>query len=147
MLLLGIKNTSSQEVITDGLVNLGNVYRRYCKKDNCGAKTFDFAGDSVTLNQAGIYQVIVSATFTETEAGDVTLQLFENGEAITGALATETITTADTEVRSISFPYLVLVDKACVCGVFGVVAKSLSLVNTGVPATITNVSIAITKVC
>ena len=34
MLLLGIKNTSSQEVITDGLVNLGNVYRRYWKKDN-----------------------------------------------------------------------------------------------------------------
>lgn len=147
MLLLGTKNITTQAVLTNGTIDLGNVYRRYCKKDSFGIKTFDFDSDSVVLGQQGIYEVSVNATFTGNTAGDVTIQLFENGEEITGALATETITTPTTEVRSIAFSYLVLVDKACVCGTYGTIAKSLSLVNTGVGATFTNVGVVITKIC
>ena len=33
MLLLGAKNTATQAVDVDGLINLGQVYRRYCKKN------------------------------------------------------------------------------------------------------------------
>ena len=29
MLLIGTKNTTSQTVLTDGLVNIGNVYRKF----------------------------------------------------------------------------------------------------------------------
>ena len=32
MLLLGAKNTTSQTVLTNDIVNLGAVYRKYCKK-------------------------------------------------------------------------------------------------------------------
>ena len=32
MLLLGLKNTTSQTVLTNGVIDLGSVYRKYCKK-------------------------------------------------------------------------------------------------------------------
>lgn len=147
MLILGTRNTAIQDLAVGDFINFGEVYRRYDKRGACGNRAFELNGTSILLQHQGIYHITAVITFTAGATGDVTFQLLENGVATSGALVTESVGTADTEVRSISFPYLVLVDKACVCGVFGVVAKSLSLVNTGVPATITNVSIAITKVC
>lgn len=54
MLLLGAKNTTSQTVLTNDIVNLGAVYRKYCKK-NCETNTFTFNSTSVSLNQKGVY--------------------------------------------------------------------------------------------
>ena len=34
MLLIGTRNFATQDVITNGIIQLGNVYRRYCKKIN-----------------------------------------------------------------------------------------------------------------
>ena len=147
MLLLGTRNTTSQAVATGGLINLGEVYRRYCRKNDCGFKTFDFNGNSISLQHSGIYKITVSATFTAPVAGDVTLQLFENGIAIPGAFATETITTADTEFRSVSFDIYVLVDNECVLGRRTISPETLTLVNTSDGAvTITNVVVNVLKV-
>ena len=93
MLLLGLKNISTQAVATDGFVNFGNVYRKYCKKCN-GVSTFATNGESVSLNQTGIYHLTITAVGTGDVAGDVTLQLFVDGEEVSGAFSTETITTA-----------------------------------------------------
>ena len=40
-LLIGIKNTTSQTVPALGAINIGSVYRRYCKKNQCGFRTFE----------------------------------------------------------------------------------------------------------
>ena len=146
MLLLGVKNFTSQDVLADGTINLGSVYRKYCKKNDCGVKTFDFIGNSITLNHSGIYKITATATFTAPVAGDVTISLFENGVAIPGAEATETITPATTESRSVALDYFVLVDSGCVLGVNTTIGKTITLVNTGVASTITNVVVDVVKV-
>ena len=35
-LLLGVRNTTTQSVPALGTIDLGSVYRRYCKKNQCG---------------------------------------------------------------------------------------------------------------
>ena len=145
MLLLGTKNFTTQDVIANGILNLGAVYRRYCKRIN-GVRTFDFDGNNVILQQSGIYHITVTATVSGAEAGDVTLALYENGIAIPGVVATETITTPDTEFRDLTLDYYVLVDSACVLGNVATVQKAITLVNTGIEATYTNVTVNVDKV-
>ena len=145
MLLLGTRNIATQEVATDGVVSLGQVYRRYCRKCS-GVKTFDFNGTSIALQQQGVYHITATITFSAPVAGIVTFQLTDNGVAIPGALATETITTATTEIRTTTLDYYVLVDSDCVLGQSATEVESVSIVNTGVDATITNVVVNVDKV-
>ena len=145
MLLIGTRNFATQEVITNGIIQLGNVYRRYCKKIN-GVKTFEFDNSDVILQQSGIYHITVTAVASGAEAGTLALQLYENGFAVSGVFANETITTPDTELRTLTLDYFVLVDSTCVLGCNSTVAKAISLVNTGVEATYTSVIMNIEKV-
>ena len=145
MLLIGTRNFATQEVITNGIVQLGNVYRRYCRKIN-GVKTFEFDNSDVILQQSGIYHITVTAVASGAEAGTLSLQLYENGFAVSGVFANETITTPDTELRTLTLDYFVLVDSTCVLGCNSTVAKAISLVNTGVEATYTSVIMNIEKV-
>lgn len=146
MLLLGIKNISPQTLITGQIASLGSVYRRYCKKNDCGLPTFSYDGQSVNLQHRGMYKITVTAVVSGTVAGDVTLQLLENGTPITGAFATETITTPTTELRTMVIDYFVLVDSDCVLGNRTTSIESLSVQNTGVGATITNIVFNVLKV-
>ena len=145
MLLLGTRNVTTQDVVVNGNVELGSVYRRYCKRIN-GTRTFDFIGEDVILQQNGIYHITITAVVSAAEARNVTLSLFENGVAAPGAFATETITTPTTELRTLTIDYYALVDTTCVLGCNSTVAKELSLVNTGIAATYTNVVMNIDKV-
>ena len=145
MLLIGTRNFATQEVITNGIIQLGNVYRRYCRKIN-GVKTFEFDNSDVILQQSGIYHITVTAVGSGAEAGTLALQLYENGFAVSGVFANETITTPDTELRTLTLDYFVLVDSTCVLGCNSTVAKAISLVNTGVEATYTSVIMNIEKV-
>lgn len=145
MLLIGTRNVTTQDVLPNGNVELGSVYRRYCKKVN-GTRTFDFIGEDVILQQNGMYHITVTATVSAPAAGVVTLSLFENGAAVPSASSSETITTADTEVRTLVIDYYALVDTTCVLGCNSTVAKEISLVNTGVEATYTSVTMNVEKV-
>ena len=145
MLLIGTRNFATQEVVTNGIIQLGNVYRRYCRKVN-GVKTFEFDNSDVILQQSGMYHITVTAVASGAEAGTLALQLYENGFAISGVFANETITTPDTELRTLTLDYFVLVDSTCVLGCNSTVAKAISLVNTGVEATYTSVIMNIEKV-
>ncbi len=145
MLLIGLKNTGSQTVLADGSISIGSVYRKYCKKNQCGTSTFALANNGVTLQQQGIYHVTATLVGTGTEAGDVTVQLLENGVAIPAALSTETITTANTEFRTFVIDYYILVDDTNILGRDSTVAKTISLQNTGVGATFTSVVLNVTK--
>lgn len=144
-LLIGAKNFATQEVVTNGLVEFGNVYRRFCRKIN-GIRTFEFDNSDIVLQQTGIYHITVTAVGSGDTAGILGIQLYENGVAIPGAISNETITTPNTELRTLTLDYYTLVDNTCVLGCNSTIAKAISIVNTGVPATFTSVVINIEKV-
>lgn len=144
-LLIGAKNFATQQVVTNGLVEFGNVYRRFCKKIN-GIKTFEFDNSDIVLQQTGIYHITVTAVGSGTAAGTLAIQLYENGFAVPGAFSNETITTPNTELRTLTLDYYTLVDNTCVLGCNSTIAKAISIVNTGVPATFTSIVINIEKV-
>lgn len=143
--LLGSKNVSTQTVVTNGIVNLGEIYRKYCKKNQCGVTVFSANGESVALQHNGIYHITATITFTAPTAGNVIFQLAENGSVIPGAIATETITTATTEVKTTIIDYFILVDKTCILGVPTTLVKNISILNSGVGATISNVVFNVEK--
>lgn len=127
MILLGLKNTSTQTITADGLIDFGTVYRKYISRGYSGNCISTTSGTAPILNHKGMYHVTVTVTFTAPAAGDVTLQLLENSEAVPGAVAVETVTTADTQVITTTFDYLVLVSCANVLGTFATQAKTLSV--------------------
>ena len=145
MLLLGLKNISSQAVATDGFVNFGNVYRKYCKKCN-GVSTFATNGESVTLQQTGIYHITFTAVASGNTAGIVTLQLLEDGNVVDGAFSSQTITTPTTELRTFVIDYYVLVNSGCVLNQPLTLSKTISVQNTGVDATFTSVVFNVERV-
>ena len=51
-LLLGLRNFATQTITTFGFVGLGNVYRRYCKKNSC---TVDEALTNATVREVYEY--------------------------------------------------------------------------------------------
>lgn len=144
-LLIGIKNTTSQTVPALGAIDLGSVYRRYCKKNNCGIKTFDITSTSVVLQQQGIYHITATLVASAPTAGNVTVQLLINGSPIPGAFSTETITTATTEFRTLVIDYYALVDDVCLLGNNSTAVDTISLQNTGIGATFTSVIVNVEK--
>lgn len=134
---IGTRNTAEQTIPAGGALALGEVYRRYICRGKCGLTTFDTTGTAITVNHSGFYKAVAMVTFSAAAAGDVTIQLTENGVAIPGALATETITTPDTEFRTVTIPFRFLVNKGCVAGIPTVLAKNIS-VTSDVAITVTN---------
>ena len=146
MLILGTQNTGSQTVLTDGIVSLGNVYRKYCKRASNGLPTFASTTNGITLNGQGIYHITATFVGAGTEAGTLTVQMLENGVPVVGGVASETITTADTELRTLTIDRYVLVDSTCLLGCTSTIAKTISFENTGVGATFGNVVVNVDKV-
>ena len=146
MLLIGTKNIGTQTVLADGVINIGSVYRKYCKKNRCGFPAFNRTANDISLQHEGIYHITATFVGSADTAGLVTLQLAINGELIDGAVSSETITTPDTEFRTFVIDYYVLVDKDCILGSESTIAQTISLVNTGVDATFTSVIVNVDKV-
>lgn len=148
MLLIGTRNFGTQTVLADGLVNIGSVYRKFCKRNRCGVSTFSATANGVTLNSEGIYHITATFVGSGSVAGDLTIQLFLDGIAVDGAVSTQTITTADTEIRTWVIDYYAKVDTDCVLGVTSTDAQTVSFVNTSeaLDATFTSVVVNIDKV-
>lgn len=144
MLLVGIKNTTSQTVPALGSISLGSVYRRYCKKNTCGFRTFEVDSTSVTIQHPGMYHVTVTATVSAPAAGNIIMSLFDGTTPI--ATATETITTATTELHTTVIDQYVLLDNTVLLGSNSTIAKTLTLQNTGIEATYTSITMNIEKV-
>ena len=132
-LLIGLKNTTSQDVVVDGLINLGSVYRRYDKRGyNCGLRAYEVDSNGITLQQSGIYHI--TAIFESAAAA--TIQLLVNGVVVDGATGTDTQTVID---------YFIGVDSGCVLGVPTTLGQTISFQNTGAAATFTNVIVNVVK--
>ena len=144
MLLIGTQNTGTQTVLTDGIVSLGTVYRKYCKKATNCLPTFANDSNSITLNGQGVYHITATLVGAGTTAGTLTVQMLENGLPVVGGIASETITTADTELRTLD--RYILVDNTCLLGCTSTLAKTISFENTGVGATFSNVVVNVEKV-
>ena len=39
--LIGLQDLATQTVLADGVIGIGDVYRRYCRKNRCGTRVFD----------------------------------------------------------------------------------------------------------
>ena len=146
MLLIGTQNAGSQTVLTNGIISLGSVYRKYCKKTSNCLPTFASDSNSITLNGQGIYHLTATFVGSGTTAGTVTIQMLENGTPVVGGVTSETITTADTELRTFVIDRYVLVDSTCLLGCTSTLAKTISFENTGVGATFSNVVVNVDKV-
>lgn len=129
-----VANTAETTVETNGVLTLGNIVRRPCNKN-----LMLIGNELQVLDQySNYYDVTVSLTFTAATAGDVTVVLEQNGVPVVGATGTETITTANTETRTISFSSTIRATAGCAL-------DTLSLVNTGIPATFSNITIRVIK--
>lgn len=131
--LIDVATTTSTSVLAGATLPLTTVVRRR----GCDV---NLSGNSVALTDCGsnFYLVNVTATFTAPVAGVISLALQQNGTAVTGATASTTITTASTEVRSLSFAAIVRTYNSA-----GI--DSLSIVNTGLAATFSNIDMTVVK--
>ena len=101
-------------------------------------------GQTFQLNKPGYYYVTFNADGAATTAvGDIVVVLQNNGVTVPGAIATFTTTVAD-DATNLAFSTIIRVPPSC-CAVDN--TANLTLVNTGVAATYTNVNINITKLC
>lgn len=136
---IGVKNSTTQSIAVGGAIDLGAIYRKYVTKCQNGLNTFETSGENLTLQHSGFYKVTAVVTFTAPTAGDVTLQFAENSVPVLGASATETITTATTEFRTITLDYLFVVSKGYVeCSLTNLI-KNISIISSAIPITVTNV--------
>ena len=130
-------NNTSQEVAINGLL----TFTTDRILTGCTATR---NGQTFQLNKPGYYYVTFNADgAATTAAGDVVVVLQNNGVAVPGAIATQTVAAADDAVN-LAFSTIIRVPPSC-CAVDN--TANLTLVNTGVASTYTNVNINITKLC
>lgn len=125
--LIYLVTPTLSSILADGILPLDTIARRR-------SNAIQQANNSILLNVPGYYRVSLNVTFTAPAAGDVTVELRQDGVAVPGATATETITTATTEVRTISFEAIVRVP----C--YGA-PSTLTFVNTGVAISSSNIAV------
>lgn len=109
----------------------------------CGPVSHAAGTASVSLNATGYYVVSFNgdAAITDSTAGNVTVQLYANGEPYNGAEATYYSSTAN-EDGNLSFTTIVRVLPNC-CAVRDNNPMTLTVVNTGLAATFTNASLTV----
>ena len=123
-------NTNVQAVTVGGGINPGSIVRRF----GCA---IDLSGNTITIDDAGYYDVNVSITLAPTVAGTVTATLYNNGIAVTGATASETVASAN-DLVNLSFESIVRVFCSGNTG-------ALTLVLTGTNANVSNVAVTVNK--
>lgn len=122
-------NTTAQTVEAGNTINLGGIIRRF----GCAANLIN---NAIVIEEAGYYEVAVSATVAPTAIGTATITLLNNGETIPGAVASSSVAVADTPTN-IAFDSIVRI----FCGAKGI----LTLALTGTDSNITNVAFVVKK--
>lgn len=73
-------NSTQQTLTGGGSVDLGNPVHGFGQ--TCCQKTIDVSGNNLTLREGGMYGIVISATVTDSAAGTVTLQAYQDGSPI-----------------------------------------------------------------
>ena len=94
-----IANNTSQTITGGGVVNPGTAVHGFgC---TCCGRTIQLSGTNINLRETGYYSVNVGATVSASDAGNVTLALYQDGALV--AQGSETISAAN-DPASVSFP-------------------------------------------
>lgn len=93
-------NSTQQTLTGVGSVDLGNPVHGFGQI--CCQKIIDVSGNNLTLREGGMYGIIMSATVTDSAAGTVTLQAYQDGSPI-GTPQAVTIAAAN-DVASVTVP-------------------------------------------
>lgn len=124
-------NSNATELAAGSIIPFGAVIRRF-------GGSLDLTGGSLRLMNSGYYDVDVNVIVDGAATGDITIQLYKDGVAVPGAIATSTVTAAgDTANLNIH----AIVRKACKCG--DPSDLYLMLVQ---EATVTNVAVVVKKI-
>lgn len=130
-------NATTQNVLTDGPI----IFSTNRILTGC---TVIRNGETFQLKKPGYYYVSFNADAAATTAvGLLTVELQNNGVAVLGAEASYTATTAG-NISNLAFSTIIRVPPSC-CAIDN--TANLTLVNTGIDATYSNVNINITKLC
>lgn len=132
-----LANVISQVTAANGNYNLGNIVRNYYFVGNCNVASYSNGTNAIQINKCGYYKVTASLVLAGNAAGVASVYLANNGVIIPQAFGSQTITTAATELRTITFSTIVRVLPGG--------TANLSLVNTGVATTTTKVDLIIEK--
>lgn len=127
-----IANTTATNVATNSAIPFGAIQRRY----GC---SLDATSGGVILKNCGYYLVNATITFTAPTTGTVTVALRDDGVNVVGATASETVNTATTEVHTIAITAIVRV-------LNGAAPDTLTLLNTGIEITPSNVAVTVVKI-
>lgn len=130
---LYVVNNSTQEVVTNGLIDPGAVIRRF----GPGAS---LVGNGVQLNEQGYYSLNLSITLAATEAGEVEVTVLKDGVALPGAIATQTAAAAGDFVN-LSIDALIRNIGCCYTGPYSTLTFEL----TGVGSSVTNFAAVVIK--
>ena len=125
--LIYMINNGASSVLANGVIPLTTIARRR-------GKCIQNDSNSIILNAPGYYKVNAVVTFTAPVAGLISMAIQKNGVTVPGMTGATTITTATTENAQIVISGIVRVN--CYEG-----AAALTLVNTGLAVTTSNVSI------
>lgn len=89
--LIQTVNAGPQAVEEMGVISLGSTVRRF----GCNLRQ---SGDAIECAGCGYYTVTATVIAAPTAAGVVTVELYQNGVAVPGAIASATVATADSPV-------------------------------------------------
>ena len=127
-----VVNSNSQDVVADGVINLGTVVRRY------GCNLYQ-VGNGIRVAGAGYYSLDASVTLTPAAAGTVSVTAYKDGVVIPGSTASATVAAADTTV---ALPIVGVVRENCPCCDD---ISTLTFVLSGGEATVTNIGVKVEK--
>lgn len=119
--------------INDRLTNIGNGV---CSLGNNGVIIGSAGCPCVCNDAAGYYSVSVNTTLVASAAGPVTVTLYQDGQAVSGA--TQTVTAAAADSVGIAFTAPVRVYR-------GQVSSRLQVIVTGQAVTTSNVAVEVVK--
>lgn len=113
-------NATQQTLTGGGSVDFGNAVHGFgctgCKR------TIDVNGNNIVLNEGGYYDFVISTTVTDSAAGTVTLQVYQDGSPYAAATTAVNIAAAN-EAASASIVFGVKVAN-CASSIITLVATT-----------------------
>jgi len=125
-------NSSDQAVGVNGIISLGSTIRRF-------GKNINLVGNAINISGSGYFDVDASITITGTNAGTVTVSLYKDGTAVSGAEASVSLTAGDV----VTVPINALVREFGCCADNN---SNLTFVLGGFAETINNISVVVERI-
>lgn len=129
--LIQVANQSVQAINENSIINLGSTQRRF----GCNLR---LSGNAIEVSGEGYYEVNAAVSVAPTEAGVVTVALYNNGVQVPGAIAYDYASTA---AEPVTVPIVSTIRHGCRCDS----ADNLTLVLLEGEGNIQNVSMRVVK--